>query len=69
MVQTYKNRAGQTAMGLVRKIVESVRRRFQRKRKRRYTLAELLAQTDYSQERSREEQEWLDSPPVGREII
>ncbi len=37
--------------------------------KPRYTLDELLAKCDYSQPRTPEEQEWLDAPPVGRELI
>lgn len=35
----------------------------------RYTLDELLAECDYSQPRTPEEQEWLDAPPVGRELL
>jgi antitoxin ChpS len=35
----------------------------------RYTLEELLAASDYSQPRTPEEQEWLDAPPVGRELL
>jgi antitoxin ChpS len=35
----------------------------------RYVLEQLLAESDYSKPRSAEEQEWLDAPPVGREII
>jgi antitoxin ChpS len=38
-------------------------------RRRRYTLAELLAQCDPKTRRTREEREWLDSKPVGRELI
>lgn len=34
----------------------------------RYTLAELLAQSDYSQPHSREEREWVDAPALGREL-
>jgi antitoxin ChpS len=34
-----------------------------------YTLEELLAASDYSQPRTPEEQEWLDAPPVGRELL
>ncbi len=34
-----------------------------------YTLEELLEGSDYSQPRSAEEQEWLDSPAVGRELL
>ncbi|WP_259106913.1 AbrB/MazE/SpoVT family DNA-binding domain-containing protein [Pseudomonas sp. JUb42] len=35
----------------------------------RYTLAELLAASDYSQPQSAEEREWLDAPVVGGESI
>jgi antitoxin ChpS len=35
----------------------------------RYTLEELLAQSDYSQPVSPEDREWLDAPPVGRELL
>lgn len=35
----------------------------------RYSLAELLAQCDFSQPMSTEEREWLDAPPVGGEVI
>lgn len=35
----------------------------------RYTLEELLAASDYSQPRLPDEREWLDSPPVGRELL
>lgn len=34
-----------------------------------YTLAELLAASDYSQPQSAEEREWLDAPVVGGELI
>jgi antitoxin ChpS len=34
---------------------------------RRYTLAALLAQCDFSQPLSAEEREWIDAPPVGLE--
>ena len=34
-----------------------------------YTVDELLDVSDYSGPRSAEEQEWLDSPAVGRELI
>jgi antitoxin ChpS len=33
----------------------------------RYTLAELLAASDYSQPQPPEEREWVDAPAVGRE--
>ena len=36
---------------------------------RRYTLAELLAQCDFSKPTSAEEREWIDAPPVGLEEI
>ena len=35
----------------------------------RYTLAELLAECDYSQPMPPEDREWIDAPPVGRELI
>ena len=35
----------------------------------RYTLAELLAASDYSKQQPAEEREWLDAPAVGRELI
>jgi antitoxin ChpS len=35
----------------------------------RYTLAELLAASDYSQPQPAEEREWVDSPAVGREPL
>ncbi len=35
----------------------------------RYTLAELLAQCDFSQPISTVEREWIDAPPVGLEEI
>ena len=38
-------------------------------RRRRYTLDELLAQCDPKARRTKEEREWLDNKPVGRELI
>jgi antitoxin ChpS len=38
-------------------------------RRRRYTLDELLAQCDPKARRSKREREWLDSKPVGNELI
>jgi len=35
----------------------------------RYTLAELLAASDYSQPQPPEEREWVDAAGVGRELI
>jgi antitoxin component of MazEF toxin-antitoxin module len=37
--------------------------------KPRYTLAELLEASDYSQPQPAEEREWIDSPSVGGELI
>jgi antitoxin ChpS len=37
--------------------------------KPRYTLEELLAKCDYSQPMTPEEREWIDAPPVGRELL
>ncbi len=38
-------------------------------RKPQYTLAELMAQCDFSQPVSKDEQDWLDMPSAGREVI
>lgn len=35
----------------------------------KYTMDELLAASDYSQPEAQMDREWLDAPPVGREII
>jgi antitoxin ChpS len=35
----------------------------------RYTMAELLAKCDYSQPMTAEDREWIDAPPVGRELL
>jgi antitoxin ChpS len=35
----------------------------------RYTLDELLAQSNPRARRFREDREWLDAPPVGRELL
>lgn len=37
--------------------------------KPRYTMDELLAKSDYSLPMSPEDREWIDAPPVGRELI
>jgi antitoxin ChpS len=37
--------------------------------KQHYTLEELLERSDDSEPRSAEEQEWLDSPAVGHELL
>jgi antitoxin ChpS len=39
------------------------------KRRRRYSLEELLAQCKSSSRRTREDREWLTSPAVGRELL
>ena len=39
------------------------------KRRRRYSLDELLAQCKPSVRRSREDRDWLANPPAGRELI
>jgi hypothetical protein len=38
-------------------------------RKRRYSLAELMAQCDASVPPSAEDIAWLDAPPIGRDTI
>lgn len=37
--------------------------------KPRYTLEQLLAESDYTQPQSTSEREWIDAPAVGREIV
>jgi antitoxin ChpS len=37
--------------------------------RQRYTMAELLAASDYTQAQTAEEREWLDSPAVGGELL
>jgi antitoxin ChpS len=39
------------------------------KKRRRYSLDELLAKCKPSLRKSREDRRWLDSPPIGRELI
>ncbi len=39
------------------------------KKRRRYTLDELLAQCNPSARRSREDREWTSGPAIGRELI
>jgi antitoxin ChpS len=41
----------------------------QPQKKPRYTLDELLAASDYLQPMPHEDREWIDAPPVGRELI
>jgi len=35
----------------------------------RYTMAELLADSDYSQPQAPEDREWVDAPAVGAELV
>jgi antitoxin ChpS len=49
--------------------VESGRLVMEPQQRRRYTLDELLAQCDPKAPRSKEEKEWLDSKPVGAEVL
>jgi antitoxin ChpS len=49
--------------------VESGRLVVEPQPRRRYTLDELLAQCNPKARRSKEEREWLDSKPVGGEVI
>jgi antitoxin ChpS len=49
--------------------VEGERLVMQPRPKPRYTLEELLAASDYSQPLTPEEREWIDAPPVGRELL
>jgi antitoxin ChpS len=49
--------------------VESGRLIVEPRQRRRYTLDELLAQCNPKAPRSKEEREWLDSGPVGGEIL
>ncbi len=49
--------------------VESGRLIVEPQQRRRYTLDELLAQCDPKAPRANEEQQWLDSKPVGGELI
>jgi antitoxin ChpS len=49
--------------------VDGERLILQPQKKPRYTLDELLAASDYSQPMSQEDREWIDGPPVGRELI
>ena len=55
-----------TMVGLA---VEDGRLVVEPKPRRRYTMAELLAASDYSQPQSPEEREWVDAPTMGRELL
>ncbi len=49
--------------------VESGRLIVEAKPRPRYTMAELLAASDYSQPQPQEEREWVDAPAAGGELI
>ena len=49
--------------------IESGRLVVEPQRRRRYSLKELLAQCNPSARRSKTEREWLDSKPVGGELV
>jgi antitoxin ChpS len=50
-------------------VLESGRLVIEPQQRRRYTLDELLAQCDSKVPRVKQEREWLDSKPVGGELI
>ena len=58
-------RAGAT----VALVVDSGRLIVEPQPRRRYTLEELLAQCDPTAEPTQEDREWLDTQPVGRELL
>ncbi len=58
-------RAGAT----VALVVDSGRLIVEPQPRHRYTLDELLAQCDPTAEPTQEDREWLDAPPVGRELL
>jgi len=37
--------------------------------KPQYTLEALLAKSDFTQDQTSQEREWVDAPPVGRELL
>jgi antitoxin ChpS len=49
--------------------VENGRLIVQQEQKKRYTMAELLAVSDYSHPQPPEEREWVDAPAVGGELL
>ena len=55
-----------TTVGVV---VEDGRLVVEPKPRPRYTMAELLAASDYSQPPSPDEREWIDAPAMGRELL
>ena len=54
---------------MVEMTVEGGRLMVDPKPRPRYTLAELLAASDYSQPQPPEEREWIDAPAAGKELI
>ncbi|CCG09133.1 AbrB/MazE/SpoVT family DNA-binding domain-containing protein [Pararhodospirillum photometricum] len=58
-----------SAGGKVGLSVENGRLVVEPKVRRRYTMAELLAASDYSQPQTAEDREWGESPAVGGELI
>ena len=67
MLDQLQLKAGST-VGLA---VEGDRLILEAQKKPKYTLEELLVKSDYSAplERTEEDLEWLNAPPVGRELI
>ena len=53
----------------VRVDIENGRLVVEPKPRPRYTLEELLAESDYSQPLTAEEREWIDAPAVGGELM
>jgi len=49
--------------------VEGGRLILEAQKRPKYTVEELLAESDYSYPMSAEDREWVDAPPVGRELI
>ncbi|MBS1813396.1 MAG: antitoxin [Acidobacteria bacterium] len=49
--------------------VEGERLVVETKKRPKYTLDELLSKSDYSAPMDEETREWLDAPPVGRELL
>jgi antitoxin ChpS len=60
---------GLAAGGHVEVSVEAGRLVIERRQRRRYTLDELLARCDSSAPLASDEREWLESGPVGNELL
>lgn len=58
-----------TAGAKVGIIVDNGRLLVEPQPRQRYTMAELLAASDYSQPQSQEEREWIGAPAVGKELL